>query len=150
MTWNSVTPLQSIKTFLAGLSGVQSAHIGAPESFTTRVTAYVCLGSDGTMDHRTEVQRGEVGYFCAFGYRVQGAEEAAEIALATAKDDLKQQWTDDRTAGTGVFALSTTQAKGARLDLNLAAIPDYAPVAGVEYRLWPFMIYVMQENVFSA
>jgi hypothetical protein len=148
--WNSVTPLQSIKTFLAGLSGIQSAHIGAPESFTTRVTAYVCLGSDGTMDHRTEVQRGEIGYFCAFGYRVQGAEEAAEIALATAKDDLKQQFTDDRSAGTGLFAEMTTNAKSARLDLNLAAIPDYAPVAGQEFRLYPFMIYLTQENTFTV
>lgn len=150
MSWDSVSPLQAIRTLLASLEGVQSAQIGAPASSSTRVAAYVALGADSTADHRTGVQRGELSYFCALHYRVTGAEEAAELALAAAKDDLKTKWTTARAAGTGLFDQATTQVVGARLDLTLAAGPEYVPLAGQELRIYPFQIFCMQESTFST
>lgn len=147
--WNSIAPLYAIRDLLASLEGVQSAQIGAPESATTRVGAYVTLGADSTADHRTGVQRGDLAYFVALYYRVSGAEEAAELALAAALDDLKDKWVTQRAAGTGLFDSSVTHVKNVRIDFNLAGHPEYVPLAGQELRIYPFQILCMQESTFS-
>jgi hypothetical protein len=148
--WDSVTPLSAIRDLLASLTGVQSAQIGAPEAATTRVGAYVTVGADSTADQRTGVQRGELAYFCALYYRVSGAEEAAEVALATALDDLKNKWITQRPLGTGLFNPSVTHVKNVRMDFNLAANPEYVPLAGQELRIYPFTIFCTQEATFST
>jgi hypothetical protein len=114
------------------------------------VAAYVTMGSDSTSDQRTQVQRGVLAYFCALHYRVSGQEEAAELALATAKDDLKTKWVTQRAAQTGLFDRSVTQVTNAQLDLTLASSPEYVPLAGQELRIWPFLILCTQEASFST
>lgn len=140
MSFNSPGVLTAIHDLLASLTGVESAYIGAPESFSTVVSAYVTLGPQAINDLATSQLQRTSSYFCMLGYRTKGVEATAEMAIATAIDDLVTKFYAARHDGTGVFASGLVDRSLGKLDLTLAGAPDYRPVAGQEYRLYPFLI----------
>lgn len=145
MSFTTSAPLTALQAMEAATTGVQAAQIGAPESFSTRVSAYVTVAGQRIIDKAGGLLQREADYFCAFGYRVAGAEATAETTLAAAVDSFVAAFYAARAARTGLFAVATTQVLSGTLDLSLASAPEYRTVAGQEYRILPFLVTVTQQ-----
>ena len=129
-------------TILSGLSGMGAAQIGAPESFSPRVGAYVTMGSQSESRHATGVKRANNRYMVMFHYRLDGSESAAEEALMDLVDAFKVAINADLTlAG---------NAKGAELDMGLADLPEYQLRAGKEVREYPIIVIATQDGTYTV
>lgn len=137
----------AIKAQLTSPPSGAIATIGAPESFDNRVGAYVALMGPILFHQNVTDLRRTQPYWCCLGYKVKGAEETAERTLADAADAFQVAFYAAKVAGTGLFEKAVTQVEKGDLDFSPSNYPEYRPVAGVEYRLFPFLINVTQQTV---
>lgn len=115
-------------------------HVGVPESLPTQVSAYVAVAdaAAGT-DRATGLMRVVLTLQVVFGYRVDGAEQDAEETLAQLAGDFWVAFMADRNLG-GEWSSGGPAP-------SVAAGPEYALVAGQEFRRLP--LQVMGEQVQS-
>lgn len=141
MPFDSGAPLAQIVTILEGIAGVQEVTTGVPESFGHQVAAFVTLAGQTVRHFATNSLEREARYFVGLGYDVAGAEETAETTLAAIVDAFILAVYADKTLGGTV--------KSADLDLSPSNSPDYQPIAGAEFRMYPVLVLTKQYNEFN-
>jgi hypothetical protein len=142
MSFDSLAPANRLVSVLTSLSAVNSAQIGAPESVSTRLSAYVTMGSQGVGRKTTGTTQRQTRYFVMFVYRVDGDETAAETALMQTVDAFMAALYADLTLnGTGT-------------DLEAASLaadePEYQLRVGKEYREYPIVVTVTQQGTYEV
>jgi len=138
MSFDTKGPLQALKTLVEGLAGIQAASEGVPQSLSYRVSAYITIGGQQPKDTAGGLRSRWANYRITFAYRVGGAEDTAEEAIADLLDALETALYQDRTLGGTVESLEA--------DWSAADDPRYAPVAGSEFREYPVMVSVKQSR----
>ena len=142
MAFNSGGVARALVTVLEGLSGMGDVQIGAPESMSTRVSAYVTLGSQQGTRKTTGTTQRETRFFVMLAYRVDGAESTAETTLMSLADAFMVAIDADKTlGGVVVDAVANSQA---------ADEPDYQLRAGKEFREYPIMVIVTQRGTYEV
>lgn len=130
--------LNAALAFAAGATGF-TLVMGTPESLSTRAGGYVALGAAQPRDVAAGglIER-PVDCHVVLGYRVAGAEAAAELSIAAAVDALTLAfYATDRGLGVG---------ESAELDFGLVGSAEYDRIAGQEYRLYPIVVRVIQRH----
>lgn len=142
MAYSTSAVATQLVAVLAGLSGMGTAQIGAPESMGNRVMGYVTMGSQGTARKTNGVMQRETRFFVMMAYRLDGAEATAETTLMGLVDAFFQAVQDDLTLGGTVF--------GTEVNSLSADEPEYALRAGKEYREYPIVVTVIQRSTFEV
>lgn len=137
---NSTAPLNRLVALLQGLSGIQQVYVGVPESIGPQVVAYIALGGQQYAELSPGLRRRTAHYFVGFAYAVAGAEATAETTMASLIDAF----------GIALMAERRTNLAGTAdaldWDFSLGNSPVYAPVAGQEFRLFPVLVSVVQQQ----
>ena len=142
MSYNTKAPAQKLLTIIQGLSGMGSAQLGVPESWGTKVCAYIGMGSQPTVKKATQVIGRDARYFVSFGYRLDGAEATAEEAMMDLVDAFLAALYADMTLG--------DTCKSIEVDTGLADAPEYQLRAGKEYREYPIIITCRQYGTYAV
>jgi hypothetical protein len=132
--------LTALINLVSAIPGVQgTVNRGVPESFPSRVSAYVAVGVPNVEREAFGGQiRVDATYYVGLGYATEGAEETAENDLADALDAFVRAIEANPSVG-GVFA---------EVDYGPAAPAEYATVVGQEFRHVRFVLVgQMRENV---
>jgi hypothetical protein len=147
-------PLDQLIVLLKTITGLVNdadgtAHVrkGEPESYPTRLMAYVALaGFPETEERATQIQGITAYYAIGFGYRVAGAEAEAETALCTAVLAFLQLMVQgtNRRLNNGTVDL----VDDARLVSQGNAGPQYALLAGQDNRLVLALVRTTQRQQF--
>lgn len=139
MTLDARGAIQAVQTFAAGSTGFVIA-MGTPEGLGRQAAGYVTLGSAQPIDRAAGglIER-MVECHIVFGYRVKGAEETAELAVADAVDDFTLAFyaSDRKLGGVG---------ESAEIDFGLVGSAEYEQIAGQEFRLYPIVVRVKQRQ----
>lgn len=144
MAFATRTVLAEVVALVQGLTGMQTVYTGVPESLATRVSAYVTLGPQPEQDKRGGgVLQKEGRIRVTFGYRVKGAEAAAEQDLADMIDRFQTAYYAARRTN-----LNSTVDSLLTLDHSPAGGPEYQPVAGQEYRRYPVDVVFTQQQTY--
>lgn len=142
MAYNSSGAANALVTLLTGLTGMGNVQIGSPESMTTRVSAFVTLGSQSTTRKATGITQRETRFFVMLAYRVDGAEATAETTLMGLADAFMDALAADKTLG------------GVCVDLEANSLaadePDYQLRAGKEHREYPIVVTVTQRSTYEV
>ena len=142
MAYNSGAVATALVTVLESLSGMGNVQIGAPESLSTRVSAYVTLGSQTTTRKANGIKQRETRFFVMLAYRVDGAEATAETILMGLADAFMNALDADLTLG-GVMVDLTA-------DSQAADEPEYQSRSGKEFREYPIMVTVTQRDSYAV
>lgn len=144
---DTLGPLNRLVDVLEALPTIQQVYVGVPESVGPQVAAYIALGGQ-TMDAEAGqmVQR-RASYFIGFTYAVAGAEADAETVLATTIDAFLVALLAERD--TGMNAGSGPLVDNVFWDFGLATSPEYAPIAGQEFRVLPVTVTVAQHTTYG-
>lgn len=131
--------LTALINLVNGLSGIQgTVNRGVPESFPSRVSAYVAVGVPNV---ERESFGGEIRmdafYYVGLGYAIEGAEETAEDDLADTLDAFVRAIEADPSVG-GVFA---------ELNYGPAGQAEYVTSVGQEFRHVRFVLEGQQREV---
>ena len=121
-------------------------QIGAPENVSTRVGAYVSLGSRSLARKTTGTTEGDIRFFVNFLYRLDGSttanEETAETVLGGLVDAFFEALHSDLTlAGTVRDLIANSLA---------ADEPEYQLRAGKEFREYPVIVEVKQRGTYAV
>jgi hypothetical protein len=140
--FNTAGPLQALYDLLTTLTvpGLQRVYIGAPESFSNQVSAYVAVAGQRIVDKATGLLQREARYLVVLGYRVKDHEDTAETTLAAIVDAFVTAIYQDRTLAGWSRVTS--------VDLTQADTPQYEIVAGQEYRRLPMVVTVLQSQTY--
>lgn len=139
MAFDSVGPLNYLKTTLAGIAGVNQTYKGVPESIGRRVSAIVAVGGQRLEFEAMRVVARDAGYFVEFAYRIaENDEGTAEDTLAGFLDAFLVALYADQTLG--------GTCEWIDLDFGLMSDPSYRPTAGQEFRIAPLMVWARQTN----
>lgn len=142
--------LNGMAELVRTVPAMESVGIGAPESLSTRIAAWVTVGDPGEIGPR------EVGIYelpmnliVWFGYAIGGAEGAAEAQLADYISNLTMHIIQNRmntVTGNAVTVTPNLNGAVARMELPQAAagVADYTLMAGEEARTYPLGIRVIQ------
>lgn len=129
---------------------IEVVQIGAPESLSHRIAAWVTVGDPGEIGPRaTGIYELPINLIVWFGYAIGGAEGAAEAQLADYISNLTMHVIQNRAGSvTGNAVTVTPNLNGAvaRMELPQAAagVADYTLMAGEEARTYPLGIRVIQ------
>lgn len=130
MAVDTPAALDALLALVEGLPGMQQAYRGVPESFGSRVGAYVAVVGMEPTDKATGLLQVRLTLRVAFTYRVKGAEATAEAVLAALADAFVRAFWADRDLG-GAW-------QNGRLSAAVQGNPDYEISAAQELRVLPF------------
>ncbi|HXI16801.1 MAG TPA: hypothetical protein VNM48_10535 [Chloroflexota bacterium] len=150
MALNLLAPKERLITVLGGLATSPAVTVitGVPESLPARVSAYITLGPIIPLRGSLGLQKSRVEYLVTFAYRVAGNEGAAEDAILTIVPLFMAALLEERKtrlAGT-VVSLGEDNAEGAPVVFSRASSPEYFPLAGQEFRLYPGIVPTIQQE----
>ena len=145
MALDTAAPLARLVTVLEGLPGIGagSVYTGVPESIGPRVAAYVALGGQRFDTETTNTLQREATYFVGFAYAVEGSEATAETTIAGLLDAFQAALLTERETGMGGLVDSVGW------EFSLGDGPEYTPVAGSEFRLYPVLVRVTQHTTYG-
>jgi len=149
--WDTPAALAGLAQLVRTIPGQLLVTVGAPESLTSNVQAYLQVGPSEIMARSTEVYRAATDLIVTFGYAVAGAEQTAEEALADALNELDRRVLQNRKGSvTGNTLTVTAMLDGSVESMDppapVAGFPDFALFAGQEVRLYPRVVRVYQEE----
>jgi hypothetical protein len=143
VSYSTSAAFEAVCAIVAALPGPVELHRGAPESLATRTAAYVSVGGSvvrpkliGRVDERESRIR------VVFSVRVGADETAAEATLAGLVDALAVGLGTDPSLGGTVSRII--------FDAALADPPEYAVLAGPEYRIFPCSVTVFQRQAYAV
>lgn len=142
MSFDNVSVANALVTVLSGLSGMGAAQIGAPASIGPKVSSYVTMGGQNHTRKAAGLKQRETRFFCMFAYRVDGAEATAETTLMTLVDAFLVALNADLTLNGTVKSLE--------VDSATADEPEYQLRAGKEYREYPIIVTVVQQDTYAV
>ncbi len=144
--------LSGLAALIQTIPSVESVQVGAPESLSHRIAAWVTLGDPGIIEAERAggVYAMPVNLIAWFGYVVEGSEGAAEAQLADYVTELVRRTVQNRIGTVGGVARNLNGAVD-RMDLPQAAagVADYTLMAGVEARTYPLGIRVVQRETIT-
>lgn len=142
--------LNGLAALVTTIPAMESVQVGAPESLTAQISAWVTVGDPGEVGSRVVgVFELQLNLICWFGYAVSGAEQAAEAQLGDYISELVRRLIQNR-AGTVDGVTRNLNGSVTRMDLPQAAagMSDYTSMAGQEARTYPLAIRIVQsENI---
>lgn len=141
MSLNASAPITAIAAMLTATAGVQAVYTGVPESMSHRLSAFVAMAGQRIRDKATGLLEREARYTVGLGYRVKGAEAAAELALAAAADAFTLAFYADRDLGGSVLSASLGETG--------SDAPLYYDIGGEEYRVFPMLIITTQHQTYD-
>lgn len=139
MPFNTVQPLDRLAVLLTN-AGAQNVKKGVPEAYSHKVSAFVTFVGQEIVDKAGGLLQREARYYVEIGYKVKGAEDTAEVSLAAIVDSFITGFYADRKTG-----LAGT-AESCSLDLTVSDRPEYTPVAGSEFRVYPLVVTAVQQQ----
>lgn len=144
--------LNGLKDLISTIPAIESCQIGAPESLSNRISAWVTVGDPGEIAPRmTQVYEMPMSLVAWFGYAVEGSEQAAEAMLADYVSELVRRTIQNRigtVTGNSVTVTVNLNGSVTRMDLPQAAagISEYTMMAGLETRTYPLGIRIIQRE----
>jgi hypothetical protein len=147
--------LNGLAELVRTIPAMESVQIGAPESLTNRISAWITVGDPGEIAPRqTQVYEMPINLVVFFGYAVEGSEQAAEAMLADWLSELVRRMINNRmrtVSGNGIDVTVNLNGSVTRMDLPQAAagVSDYTMMAGLETRTYPIAIRVIQRETIS-
>lgn len=148
MAFNVEAALEGLKALVETIPSIESAQIGAPESLSTRIAAWVTIGDPGEIGARvTGIYELDLSLIIWMGYVVEGSEQAAEAQLADYISELTRRLIQNR-ADTVDGVSRNLNGSVHRLGLPQAAAgpADYTMFAGQEARTYPLGIRILQQE----
>jgi hypothetical protein len=150
--------LNGLKALVETIPSMEAVRIGAPESLTNRIEAWITVGDPGgigtsgdTTTSNTPAVQGvyelDVNLLLWYGYAVEGAESAAEAQLADWLTGITRALILNRmgTVGTVTRNLNGTVDRMG-LPQASAGISDYTMMAGSEVRTFPIGVRIIQRE----
>jgi hypothetical protein len=131
------------------IPALERVQIGAPESLSNRIEAWVTLGDPGIieMERAGGVYRLPITLIVWMGYVVEGAESAAEAQLGDYVTDLTRRLMQNRkNAVDGVTVNLNGSVDMLGLPHAAAGASDYTMMAGSETRTYPLGVEVVQRE----
>lgn len=144
--------LTGLAALVHTLPAMEWVQVGAPESLSNRISAWVTIGDPGEIRPMTTgVYDLDVNLVVWFGYTVEGSEAAAEAQLADYVSGLVRALIQNRkgtVTGNAVTVTMNLNGTVDRMSLPQAAagISDYTMMAGQETRTYPLGIRVVQRE----
>lgn len=142
MAFATKTVAQRLSAIISGLSGVGGAQLGVPESISTRVYGMVTASGQTITSKTTGTIRRQARYNCTLAYRMDGGEAAAEEAMMDILDAFLDALYADRTLG--------GRCKDISVDATLADTPEYQIRVGKEFREYPVIVTVVQDDSYTV
>lgn len=140
--------LNGLAALVTTIPSIESVQIGAPESLSHRIAAWVTLGDPGIIEPEMNgIYVLPINLIAWFGYVVEGSEGAAEAQLADYVTEITRRMIQNR-AGTVSGVTRNLNGSVDRMDLPQAAagISEYTLFAGAEVRTYPLGIRVIQRE----
>jgi hypothetical protein len=136
--------LNRLVAVLQGIAGIQHVYLGAPESLDSLVNVYVTLDRwqlrdvaiGGLLSHDIDVA-------ITFGYAVAGAEQTVEADLGTKIGATITALLAERRT-----RLNGTVNQMGLPDFSRASEPQYAAIAGSEFRLYPGIVAITLQETY--
>ena len=165
MSFDLEAALNGLAELVRTIPAMESVQIGAPESLSNRIAAWVTVGDPGGIGPNGEPTAGtwavqgvvdlDVNLIVWFGYVVEGSESAAEAMLADYISELVRRLVQNRqgtVTGNSVTVTRNLNGSVDRLGLPQAAagIADYTLMAGAETRTWPIGIRITQREALGT
>jgi hypothetical protein len=148
MAFDVEAALIGMKALVETIPSVEAAQIGAPESLSQRISAWVTVGDPGDVGPR-EIGVYELPVFLIvwFGYVVGGSETAAEAQLGDYITELTRRVIQNRSDTVdGVTRNLNGSVDRMGLPQAAAGISEYAAFAGEEARVYPLGVRVIQRE----
>lgn len=142
MSFNAAAAANALVTVLESLDGMGAVQIGAPQSLSNKVSAWVALGGQQSIRKAMGITQRQTRFYVLFCYRVDENESGAELALMDLVDEFLDALHADLTLGGAVVDLAA--------DSVVADEPDYQLRAGREYREYPVVVTITQRSVYEV
>jgi hypothetical protein len=143
-TFDTAGPLERIAELLRELSGVRHVYVGVPKAVDEDVAAYVTVGPQAVIDKASGglLQR-VASYYVTFVYAVEGDSQQAEQALASAVDPFLALLYGERSD-------PDSPLESVTVDLTLSTSAEYVAIVGQEYRRYPVLVNVLQQQTIGV
>lgn len=142
--------LNGLKALVQTIPAMESVQVGAPESLSARINAWITIGDPGEIGSPiTGVYELDLSAIVWFGYVVEGQESASEAQLADYLTELTRRLIRNRAETVdGVTRNLNGSVDRMGLPQAAAGISDYAMFAGSEGRTYPVGVRIIQrENI---
>lgn len=148
MTFDVEAALNGLKALVETIPSMESVGIGAPESLSYRISAWVTVGDPGEIGSRVQgVYELDLSLIIWMGYVVESAEAAAEAQLADYISELTRRLIRNRAGAVdGVTRNLNGSVDILGLPQAAAGPADYAIYAGAEARTWPCGVRIVQRE----
>lgn len=152
MSFDIEAALNGLANLVRTVPAIETVQIGAPESLSHRIAAWVMVGDPGEIGPRvTGVYDLDISLIVFFGYDVAGAESAAEAQLADYISELTRRMIQNRAGTVTGNAVTVTRNLNGSIDrmglpVAAAGISEYSLFAGSEVRTWPVAIRIIQQE----
>lgn len=143
--FDTVTPLQRLAELLATISGLRVVYTGVPKAVDADVAAYVTAGAQTIVDKAAGglLQR-IASYDVTLVYAVEGDSQQAELAVASALDAFVLLLYAEREA-------PDSPLRGlSGIDLTRSTSAEYLNIVGQEYRRYPIVVDVLQQQTIGV
>jgi len=144
--FNVIPALDALITMMGQLTPTVTVYRGVPASMSNQVSAYVAGAGQSIIPKADRVYDKDARFFVAFGYRVENQVATAENTVLQLVDSFATLFITSRSGSTGIFHPSTGVTSG-QLDLAVVDSPEYIPMAGMEYRIFPIMVTITNRLV---
>jgi hypothetical protein len=150
--WDLPAALEALADLVRTLPGQFDVMIGAPESMPSTVTAYCTIGAVDVIARSAEVYTCRADLVVTLGYMVKNAEQAAELKLALAINEVDRRILRNRLdatiTGNGVSVTPRLNDTVGTIGepRAIAAPAEYAIYTGQEYRIHPRAVRIEQDE----
>jgi hypothetical protein len=140
--------LNGLKDLVSTIPSIESCQIGAPESLSNRISAWVVVGDPGEIGSRVQgVYELDLSLIVFFAYVVEGQESASEAQLGDYITELVRRLIKNRAGAVdGVSRNLNGSVDILGLPQAAAGPADYAVYAGAEGRTYPVGVRVVQRE----
>jgi hypothetical protein len=148
--------LNGLKALVQTIPAMEAVQLGAPESLSNRISAWVTVGDPGEITAQVQgVYDLDLNLIVWFGYAVEGSESAAEAQLGDYLSGLTRALIQNRMGTVSGNSITVTRnLNGAvdRMGLPQAAagVSDYTLMAGLETRTFPVGVRVIQREALGV
>lgn len=142
--FDTVAPLERLATILGQVPGIRHVYTGVPKTVAEDVAAYVTVGPQTLIDKASGgVLQRTASYYVTFVYAVEGDSLGAELALAGAVDPFVLLVYGERSQ-------PASPLQSVTLDLTLSTSAEYVSIVGQEYRRYPVLVTVLQQQTIGV
>lgn len=144
---DATAAIEGLEALGLTIPGVETVYIGSPEAGETRTGMWIMLGDpEDISDAETGILQVRFNLITHYHYVIESAERAAELALTDWWSEIVERVARNRGETVdGVTPRLNGSVTRLELPRSAAGTSDYALMAGVENRLYPLAIPVVQK-----